>query len=380
MSEKNVAMARETARKSIVLLKNDLNTLPLKSSKRIAIIGPLAKDKDTPLGNWRAAAEGNSAVSFYEGMVAAIGSEDIRYAEGCKLSIGPNTFSQPTEVENQDRSGFPEAIQVAKNAEVVFMVLGETAFMSGESRSRVDISLPGLQLELLKEVYKVNKNIVLVLMNGRPMTIPWEADNIPTILETWHLGSEAVNAIADFITGKYNPSGKLPMTFPRSVGQLPMYYNHKSTGRPSTDPGIVFYSHFGDVENTPLFPFGYGMGYSNFQYVGLLLRDAELTNDGTITISVTVVNNGEMDGEEVVQLYIQDVVGSITRPVKELKKFKKLLIKAGESQRVSFEISSEDLSYYRKDFTYGTEPGEFKVFVGGNSRDVLESNFRLVEN
>jgi len=375
----NIETSRDIARKSIVLLKNERNLLPLKNPKNIAVIGPLAKDKDSPLGNWRAAAEGNSAISFYEGITEALSETKINYAEGCKLSIGPNNFFQETIVEQNDRSGFAEAKQVAKNAEVVFMVLGETAYMSGEARSRVDIGLPGLQLELLQEVYKVNKNIVLVLMNGRPLTIPWEAENIPTILETWHLGSEAGHAIADVITGKYNPSGKLPMSFPRNVGQLPIYYNHKNTGRPSTDPGIVFYTHYGDMDNAPLYPFGYGIGYSDFEYTGLQIKQYEITSGDTLSVNVTVSNNGEMDGEEVVQLYIQDLVGSITRPVKELKHFEKVFIKSGERKEVSFEITAEDLSFYRKDFSYGTEPGAFKVFVGGNSRDVKTVKFELIE-
>jgi len=375
----NVEASRDIARKSIVLLKNEHHLLPLKNPKNIAVIGPLAKDKDSPLGNWRAAAEGNSAVSFYEGITEALGNTKINYAEGCKLSIGPNNFIEETIVEQNDRSGFEEAKEVAKDAEVVFMVLGETAYMSGEARSRVDIGLPGLQLELLQEVYKVNKNIVLILMNGRPLTIPWEAEHIPTILETWHLGSEAGHAIADVITGKYNPSGKLPMSFPRNVGQLPIYYNHKNTGRPSADPGIVFYTHYGDIDNTPLYPFGYGIGYSDFEYADLHIEQSEMTDEEILSVNLTVINNGKMDGEEVVQLYIRDLVGSITRPVKELKRFKKIFIKAGENKKVSFEITAEDLSFYRKDFSYGTEPGEFSVFVGGNSRDVMTVKFELIE-
>jgi beta-glucosidase len=375
----HLAASRDVARKSIVLLKNEAELLPLQNPTNIAVIGPLAKDKDSPLGNWRAAGEGNSAVSFYEGITAALENTHIGYAAGCKLSIGANNFFNETVVEQSDRSGFAEAIQVAKNAEVVFMVLGETAFMSGEARSRVDIGLPGLQLELLQEVYKVNQNIVLVLMNGRPLTIPWAADNIPTILETWHLGSEAGHAIADVITGKYNPSGKLTMSFPRDVGQLPIYYNHKNTGRASTEPGIVFYSHFGDVDNTPLYPFGYGIGYSSFEYTGLHLKKSKMTNEDSLQVKLTVINNGKMDGEEVVQLYIQDLVGSITRPVKELKDFKKVFIRSGEHKEISFVITADDLSFYRKDFSYGTEPGAFKVYVGGNSRDVMTAKFELVE-
>jgi beta-glucosidase len=238
--------------------------------------------------------------------------------------------------------------------------------MSGEGRSRADIGFPGLQLELLKEVYKVNKNIVLVLMNGRPLTLVWEAENIPVIVETWHLGSEAGNAIADVLTGKYNPSGKLPMSFPRSVGQLPIYYNHKNTGRPSSGPGQVFYTHHGDVDNSPLYPFGFGLSYSKFEYENMQIDKNRMTVNDSIIVSVTVQNTSAVDGEEVIQLYLQDEVGSITRPVKELKDFKKLMIKGGTSQKMTFTINHKDLAFYRKDFTYGTEPGSFKVFVGTN--------------
>ncbi|MGB0525963.1 MAG: glycoside hydrolase family 3 N-terminal domain-containing protein, partial [Flammeovirgaceae bacterium] len=259
--------SREVAKKSIVLLKNENNLLPL-TTKSIAVIGPLAKDKDSPLGNWRAAANANSAVSFYEGLAAAIGKDvTLSYAEGCKLSLGPNVFYQQMKVNQDDRSGFAQAIAQAQKAETVIMVLGETAYMSGEGRSRSELGLPGVQLDLLKAVYQVNKNIILVLMNGRPLAITWEAEHIPAILETWHLGAQAGHAIADVLTGKYNPSGKLPMSFPRNAGQAPIYYNHKITGRPApNNPGEVFYSHFTDVDNSPLYPFGYGLSYSTFDY------------------------------------------------------------------------------------------------------------------
>jgi len=379
--KEHLAIARNIARKSIVLLKNEKGLLPLKSGKKIAIIGPLVKDKDTPLGNWRAAAESNSAVSFYEGLTVALeGKSQISYAEGCKLSIGANNFFNEVIIEQNDKSGFDEAKRIAKSSEIVIMVLGETAYMSGEARSRAEIGLPGLQLELLKEIYKVNSNVILVLMNGRPLTIPWESENIPAIIETWHLGSEAGNAIADVIIGKYNPSGKLPMCFPRTVGQLPLYYNHKMTGRPSADPGFVFYAHYGDVDNTPLYPFGFGLSYSKFEYTNLRLSKRNISNNKSITVSIDVTNSSSLDGTEVVQLYIQDIVGSITRPVKELKAFKKVLIKSGETRRINFDISTKDLSFYRKDFSYGVELGKFNVFVGGNSRDVLTEEFELIQN
>ncbi len=379
LSKNNLAVARDVARKSIVLLKNEGGMLPLSNVKKIAVIGPLAKDKDSPLGNWRAAGKQGSAISFYEGITAVLGDAQITYAEGCKLSIGPNNFFEEIVVEERDKSGFEKAKELAQNADVVLMVLGETAYMSGEARSRADIGLPGLQLELLQEVYKVNKNIILVLMNGRPLAIPWEAEHIPAIVETWHLGSEAGNAIADVLTGAYNPSGKLPMTFPRTVGQLPLYYNHKTTGRATADSGLVFYTHHADVENTPLYPFGFGLSYSTFEYTNLVLDKKQLIKNEAITVSITVKNVSKIDGEEVVQLYIQDVVGSITRPVKELKGFKKVFIKSGELLTIEFNISTDNLAFYRKDFTYGTELGKFRVFVGGNSRDVLLAEFELME-
>lgn len=376
LSPGHLELAREAGKKSIVLLKNEGGLLPLKA-KNIAVIGPLAKDKDSPIGNWRAAADQGSAVSLYEGIEAALPEANITYAEGCKLSIGANNFFNEVEIEKEDRSGFQEAINVARAAEVVIMNLGETAYMSGEARSRSEIGLPGLQLELLQEVYKVNKNIILVLMNGRPLTIPWEAENVPAIVEAWHLGSMAGHSIADVLTGKYNPSGKLPITFPRSVGQIPTYYNHKMTGRPSTDPGMVFYSHNMDIENSPQYPFGYGLSYSTFEYSEPTIDKAEMTKGGKVNVSVEVKNTSKVDGEEVVQLYIRDVVGSITRPVKELKGFKKVMIKAGESVKVDFEIGEEDLAYYRKDLTFGTEPGDYEVFVGTNSQDLQMVTFKL---
>ncbi|HEY5692332.1 MAG TPA: beta-glucosidase BglX, partial [Cyclobacteriaceae bacterium] len=369
-------LAREAGKKSIVLLKNDNKLLPIKA-KKVALIGPLAKDKDSPLGNWRAAADANSAVSLYEGLVEALGESNVAYAPGCKLSIGPNNFFNEVQIEESDRSGFAEAIRVARVAEIVIMNLGEPAYLSGEARSRSELGLPGLQLELLKEVYKVNKNIVLVLMNGRPLTIEWEAENIPAIVEAWHLGSMAGHAIADVLTGKYNPSGKLTMSFPRSVGQIPVYYNHKVTGRPSTAPGMIFYTHYMDEESGPRYPFGYGLSYSNFEYSTITMSDTTLNSGGSITASIKVANTSGVDGEEIVQLYIRDLAGSITRPVLELKGFQKARIKAGESKQFDFEITEEQLSFYRKDFTYGTEPGDFEVFIGPNSNELMKASFSL---
>lgn len=371
--------ARDIARKSIVLLKNDGNLLPLKeNTKQIAIIGPLAKDKDTPIGNWRGQAEAGSAVSFYEGMEAALGEGvQINYAEGAKLSIGENTFFNEVTIDTEDRSGFGAAREAARGAEVVFMVLGEPAYMSGEARSRANIDLPGLQLELLQEVYEVNKNIVLVLMNGRPLTLPWEAENIPTILETWHLGSQAGHAIADVITGGYNPAGKLTMSFPRSVGQIPVYYNYKNTGRPTSAPGMIFYHHYMDEENTPLFPFGHGLSYTTFEYGDIQLAQPSLNENGSLEVSISLTNTGQREGEEVVQLYIRDLVASISRPVMELKKFEKVKLAAGETKEVSFSLNANELGFYNQDLEWVTEPGDFELFIGGSSMDVQKAAFRL---
>ena len=364
----------------MVLLKNDNNILPLKNNRSIALIGPLVKDKDTPLGSWRAAGVRGSAVSMYEGITAAMGSNTIiNYAKGCDLVVGPNDFQEELQIEQDDRSGFAGAIKAAKSSDLVIMVLGEPAYMSGEGRSRADIGLPGLQFELLQEVYKANENIVLVLMNGRPLTIPWEAEHSPAILETWHLGSEAGNAIADVLLGKYNPSGKLPISFPKTVGQIPVYYNHKNTGRPATAPGKVFYSHYTDIDNDPLYPFGFGLSYSTFQYSNLSVSNDKLLTGDTLTISIDVDNTSSLEGEEVVQLYIQDVTGSITRPVKELKGFNKVFFRGGEQKTIRFKITEQELAFYKKDFTYGAEPGMFKIYVGTNSKETLEAEFELVE-
>ncbi len=365
-------VAREVATKSIVLLKNNNHLLPLNGERKIGIIGPLAKDKDSPIGNWRAQGESNSAVSLYEGISNAYGdSVELSYAKGCDLSIGPNNFFEEVQIETEDRSGFAEAIQVAQSSEVVLMVLGEPAFMSGEARSRSEIGLPGLQLDLLKVVHEVNKNIVLLLMNGRPLTIPWAAENIPAILETWHLGSEAGNAIADVLSGKVNPSGKLPISFPRSVGQLPIYYNKLNTGRPKSD--MVFYSHHMDVENSSQYPFGYGLSYTTFVYDNLKVESG---NDG-VTVSIEVTNSGDRRGEEIVQLYIRDVVATISRPVLELKGFKKMMIETGETKKVEFQLSKEDFSFYNMDGDLVFEPGEFVFSVGTSSEKLLTQRIEV---
>lgn len=366
------AVARDMARKSIVLLKNEGGLLPYNGQKKIGIIGPLAKDKDAPLGNWRAQADPHSAVSFYEGMAKRFGEENILFAEGCKLALNEqNLFHQPVQIEKEDRSGFAEAIRVAKASEVVFMVLGESSHMSGEARSRADIRMPGLQQELLKAVFEVNPNVVLVSMSGRPMELSWEAENLPAILQVWHLGSQAGHAIADVVAGDYNPSGKLPMSFPRSSSQLPMYYNHRRTGRPANND--IFYVHHADVERSALFPFGHGLSYTTF---AISAPEASLVDD-KVRVAVTVQNTGAFSGKETVQVYIRDHVASVARPVIELKDFLQIQLEKGESKEIVFELTKDDFSFYDTSGKLVFEPGDFSIGVGNSSRDLQFTTINL---
>lgn len=368
----------DMAKKSIVLLKNENNLLPLKKSgQKIAIIGALANDKTSPLGSWRIGADDNTAVSFLEGMNTYKGNT-ITYEKGADVALGNPKFVEETKINMTDKSGFDKAVTTAKNADVVIMVLGEHGLQSGEGRSRSEIGLPGVQQELLETVYKTNKNIVLVLQNGRPLTIPWAAKNIPSIVEAWHLGTQSGHAIAQVLYGDYNPSGKLPMSFPRNVGQLPIYYNYKNTGRPSTDnPESVFWSHYNDVENTPQYPFGFGLSYSKFEYSNLKLDKKSFAKGGKITVSIDVKNNSKVDGKEVVQLYIRDLVASVTRPVRELKGFELTEIKAGETKTVSFEINEKTIEFYSANKKWEAEAGDFKVFVGSDSMTKNEASFNF---
>lgn len=359
--------ARSVARKSIVLLKNENQILPIeKDIKTIALIGPLADDKKNLIGSWSAAGNWEKAVSVMEGIKEKVSpGTEILYAKGC-------------EIEGEDTSGFAEAIEIAEKADVIVAVVGEGAYMSGEAASRSCLDLPGVQKELLMELKKTGKPVVMVLMNGRPLTICWEDENMDAILETWFLGTEAGPAIADVLFGDYNPSGKLTVTFPKSVGQIPIYYNMKNTGRPM-DPDNKYTSKYLDIENSPLYPFGYGLSYTTFEYSPVSLDKKEIGLNDTLSVTVTVKNTGTYDGEETVQLYVRDLVGSITRPVKELKGFKKIFIPAGEEKTVTFELSAKDLAFYGKDLTFGAEKGDFKVFVGTNSEEVKEESFTLTE-
>jgi len=371
--------AREVARASIVLLKNEGGLLPLARDVRsIAVIGPLAADKDTPLGSWRGKAQGDSAVSLLEGIQAAVGpATRVVHAEGTKLAVGERSFVRELKLDRADRSGFPAAVAAAREASVVVMALGEEAYQTGEGRSQADVRLKGLQEELLRAVREANPKVVLVLMNGRPLALSGTPEQAPAIVEAWHLGSEAGHAIADVLFGDVNPSGKLPVSFPRVTGQLPLYYDHKSTGRPAGSGGMVFWSHYTDVPNDALFPFGFGLSYTTFRYSAPRLDRTEIGRDGQVRVTVTVTNTGTRPGAEVVQLYVRDLVGSVTRPVKELKGFQKVVLAAGESREVSFTLRAADLAFYTAAGRWEAEPGAFRVMVGGNSRDVQEAAFTL---
>ncbi len=369
----------DMAKKSIVLLKNNKNLLPLKKSgQKIALIGALANDKNSPLGSWRIAADDNTAVSVLEGM-QQYKDNQLVFEKGADLIVGKATFLDEVVFNTTDKSGFEAAKTAAKNADVVVMVLGEHGFQSGEGRSRTNLDLPGLQQELLEEIYKVNPNIVLVLNNGRPLTIPWAAEHIPTIVEAWHLGTQTGNAVAQVLYGDYNPSGKLPISFPRNVGQVPIYYNNYSTGRPVNVDKNVFWSHFSDVEKTPQFPFGFGLSYTKFEYKNLKINKTAFAKGEPVQVSVEVTNSGNYDGKEVVQLYIHDDFASIARPVEELKGFELVSLKKGETKTVNFTLTDAEVGFYDNNGNYLVEPGTFKIKVGGSSDSGLESGFEIKE-
>ena len=381
-SQEIIDGALEMAKKSIVLLKNKNNLLPLKKNgQKIALIGPLAADKNSPLGNWRVAADNNTAVSVLEGL-SNYGGNEIIHSQGVRLvNKIPKGFHEEVQLNLTDKTGISEAKEIAEKADVVIMVLGEYGFQSGEGRSRANIDLPGFQQELLEEIHQVNSNIVLVLMNGRPLTLNWPSKNIPAILETWHLGTQSGNAISQVIYGDYNPSGKLPMSFPRSVGQMPLYYNHKSTGRPGADgedAGSVFWSHYQDEKNTALYPFGFGLSYTSFKYSNIKLSKKVLIKDNDELIaSVKLTNSGKLKGKEVVQLYIKDKFASSTRPVRELKGFQMIELNPGETKNVSFKINSKMLEFYSSRNIWESENGDFELFIGTNSNTKRKESFEL---
>lgn len=376
-SKENNEAVLDMAKKSIVLLKNEAQLLPLnKKGQKIALIGALADDKTSPLGSWRIASDDNTAVSVLEGMREYKGNELV-YEKGADLTVGKTTFLDELVFNTTDRSGFEAAKKAAKEADVVVMVLGEHGFQSGEGRSRTELDLPGLQQELLEKIYKVNPNVVLVLNNGRPLALPWAAENIPTIVEAWHLGTQTGNAVAQVLYGDYNPSGKLPMSFPRRVGQAPIYYNHHSTGRPTNTDNNVFWSHYTDVDKTPLFAFGHGLSYTTFEYGAIKLDKKEYQKGEPVKVSITVTNTGNYDGKEVVQLYIRDIAASLSRPVKELKGFEMVTLKKGETKTVTFTLTDKELGFYNNEGEYLVEAGTFKVFIGTSSDNVQESEFKL---
>jgi len=380
----HLAAAREAAEKSMVLLKNENNTLPLTGRfKRIAIIGPLAADKDAPLGNWRGKATPGSAVSLLEGMQAAAGGTfEILYAQGCKLVTNQTqSFFAQLDINNADRSGFAEAVSTASKADVIVLALGETAYMSGECRSYADITLHGLQAELLQEIRKTGKPVVLVLFTGRPLVLTGVAGNTDAILNCWLAGSESGNAIANVLLGKYNPSGKLPASFPYHTGQIPVYYSELNTGRPYNPDPEEFSTKYRDIPNKPLFAFGFGLSYTTFNYSNLQLSTKKINLSDSLTVKCTVSNTGNYDGEEVVQLYIRDIAGNgVARPVLQLKGFEKIMIQKGEKREVSFTIHPDDLAFLRIDNKFAPEPGMFDIFVGSSSDNLpLNGRFELLE-
>jgi len=366
-------IAREAAAKSIVLLKNQNNLLPLsKNIKTIACIGPLIKAVKQNKGFWDVEVPGvdsNFIVSQWEGLQNKLGATTtLLYAKGC-------------DIEGNNKDGFAEAVDIAKQADVVVLSIGERRDMSGEAKSRSNINIPGVQEELLKELLATGKPVVVLINAGRPLVFNYTADNAPAILYTWWLGSEAGNAIADVLFGDYNPAAKLTMSFPRSVGQIPIYYSHFNTGRPATNDNYHNYnSSYNDESIFPRFEFGYGLSYTSFQYTDLQLGKRQLKPNEQLDVSVTITNTGKYDGEEIVQLYLRDKVGSIVRPVQELKDFKKIRLNSGESKTVQFTIGKEKLSFYNQQLQWVAEPGDFELMIGASSRDIrLKGNFELVK-
>lgn len=359
--------ARNAAKRSIVLLKNENNVLPLrKKAVKIAVVGPLANDCVNPLGCWVINPDVKHAVTVIEGIKSAIASDSkLIFAKGC-------------DYDGNDVSGFEEAVKAAEQADVVVAAVGEHKEMSGEMHCRSQIGLPGVQNELLEKLKAVGKPLVVLVMSGRPLAIEWAAKNADAILQTWHLGIESGNAIADVLFGDYNPGGKLSVTIPYSSGQVPFYYNHPNTGRPADD-NIPWSSKYLDLPIKPLYPFGYGLSYTKFHYSGLNLDKDEIPPDGTVKISADITNAGNLAGEEVVQLYVSDVCASRVRPVKELKGFQKIRLEPGETKTVSFVLNAQALGFYNEKLKYIVEPGKFKVWVGTNSDEGLEGQFRVTD-
>ena len=367
LAEAHLEKAREVARKSMVLLKNN-GVLPLsKAGQKIALIGPLADSKADLLGSWHAAGNAEDAITLKTALEDMLeSSSTLLHAKGC-------------EVEGEDRSGFPEALAAARQSDVAILVVGENWWMSGEAASRSEIDLPGVQLELIKAIKETGTPVVVVLMNGRPLAIPEVDEMADAILETWFAGTMGGPAMADIILGDANPSGRLPVTFPRNVGQVPLYYSMKNTGRPM-EPENKYTSKYLDVPNTPLYPFGYGLGYTTFEYGDPSTSDEPFTENAPIEFSVEVRNTGDRAGRETVQFYVRDLVGSVTRPVLQLKGFRQIDLEPGETQTVTFTLSADDVAFYRRDMSYGWEPGEFDLFVGPNAQDLQSVRVELTSN
>ena len=384
------AEAREVARRSLVLLKNQNEPLPLKKDAKIALVGPLAKAPIDMMGSWAAAGRPAQSVTLFDGMSSVIGDKaNLIYARGANITgdkkvldyLNFLNFDAPEVVDDPRPANvlIDEAVKAAKDADVIVAAVGESRGMSHESSSRTDLNIPETQRELIRALKATGKPLVLVLMNGRPLTILEENQSADAILETWFSGTEGGNAIADVLFGDYNPSGKLPVTFPRSVGQIPTYYNHLSIGRPFTPgkPGNYTSQYFDDTTG-PLFPFGYGLSYTTFALSDMALSSTTLNATGKLDASVMVKNTGKRDGETVVQLYIQDVTGSMIRPVKELKNFQKIMLKAGEQKVVHFTITEDDLKFYNAQLRYAAEPGKFNVQIGLDSQAVTQQSFELL--
>jgi beta-glucosidase len=388
LTTENRRAARDAASRSFVLLKNDGDILPLDKKQGVALIGPLADEKSNMMGTWAVSADRELSVPVLEGMRNVAGEQaGIRYAKGANIHDDPeyaekvNVFGIRIDIdERSPEVMLNEAVDIASGTDVIVAVIGEASEMSGESSSRSDISLPESQKKLVRALAETGRPLVLVMMSGRPLTMEEEYELADAILFVWHPGIEAGNAIADVLYGIQNPSGKLTMTFPRNVGQIPVYYNHRFTGRPQEgDEFVKFRSNYLDVPNSPLLTFGYGLSYTTFDYSNINLDKDVMKPDAEITLSVTVTNTGDLDGEEVVQMYIHDVVRTITQPVKKLKGFEKVFLRAGESKEVTFTITIDDLSFYDNDVNFKYEPGEFIAYVGTSSDDVMSITFTLLE-
>ena len=365
LKPESISAAREIAGRSMVLLKNERQTLPLdKNIRSIAVIGPLADDRRAPLGWWAGDGREEDTVTPLAGIRAKVSPRTkVGYAQGC-------------DVRDSSTAGFPEAVALARKSDVALVFVGESADMVGEAASRSSLDLPGRQMDLVKTIYETGKPTIVVLINGRPPTIEWIVERVPAILESWMGGSQAGNAIADIVFGDVNPGGKLPVTFPRTVGQVPIYYNHMNTGRPP-EANNRYTSKYLDVPWTPLFPFGYGLSYTQFKITNLQVSAKSIRRNGKLIVSVEVENVGKRTGDEVVQLYIRNVAASMTRPVKELKGFQRVTLQPGEKRRVEFLLTGEQLGFWNREMRFVVEPGDFKVMVGPNSEDVIETKFEV---